>query len=466
MNLHQSMDTPSIKLESLTLKPHVIEEVLYFLFFLSASWDIFGKIVVAGYSFRFFYLLELILFLLLLCKELKSGFSLSLFVGHIYFFIWMFFIALWMPNTTVLVRNVGYFFWMCFSCLLLILLCSSLKTGDKALKYFKLYLISYFFMAIFGVCQFLVGLLGISLKTTQWWIYGVVPRVNGLCYEPSYFGTYLAGGAVLLYWLTFVKRKKLLKHQTVMVIFVIASTVLTSSRIAILTLFFTTLLHLLVELFYPLLVKGKIRLSGVKLLGVQVLFVILIILTLWFYFPSTKVFLSGTGLGGTSSHSVSQRLQEMRDTFLVFLKNPIIGVSLGGIPSHRASLYGKTITTQLEAKKFEGMNVFVEVLAASGIIGYIFFILFWFDLIYFHYKLSKKIKTYLENNKRKFSIFLELKSVSDSLGIMIVAEVFALTMNQNILRPYFWLSLAFYMTFLKTLKRELKNENCNRCEDD
>lgn len=157
---------------------------------------------------------------------------------------------------------------------------------------------------------------------------------------------------------------------------------------------------------------------------------------------------------GTSSHSVNERLQAAIDTFKVFLNNPFIGVSLGGIPSHRASLYGINISTQIEAKRFEGMNVLIELLAASGSFGFFFFLLFVLNLIKLHIRLIKK-------SKKIFNKPSVLLSITNTLGISLIVEIFALTMNQNILRPYVWLNIAFYLASLRLLKKEIRRRLCN-----
>ena len=214
---------------------------------------------------------------------------------------------------------------------------------------------------------------------------------------------------------------------------------------------FTTLLHLFVKFLYPLWIKGKVKLNGLKLLGLQVCIMIVFILLICIYLPVVKIFFSGIGVAGASAHSVSQRWQATKDTFKIFLNNPIIGVSLGGIPSHRAKLYGKIITTQVEAKNYEGLNVLLETLAASGLIGYLFFLLFWTNIVRLHWRLKKKIL-----KLREVKIKSSLLPIVNSLGIMIISEFFALLMNQNILRPYLWLSIGFYLTSLKILKKRVK----------
>ncbi len=423
-----------------------IERFLFFLLFLSSSWDVFANIRISGYSFRFFYLLEILLLFFLFFKKKKISF----FIGHTFFILWMFFIVIAIPNTSILTRNIGYFFWLIFSYLLLILIISYSQTVEKFFRYFKLYILSFLCMSLFGFIQFLVGLAGISLMTTQWWIKGVLPRINGLSYEPSYYGTYILGGTVLLYWLTFVEKRKILPFQLAITFFIILVIILSSSRIAILSLIFVIFLHIFHKFFIPLF-KGRLNLTGLRTITFFLIIILIGNIFIFTHLKSFKIFMTGVGLLGTPSHSVDQRLQATIDTFKIFLNNPFIGVSLGGIPSHRANLHGITISTQLEAKQFEGLNVWLEVLAASGIFGFSFFLIFWLNLVKVHFSLKRKLRKSLNLS------LTYLLSISNALGIMLIAESFALMMSPNILRPYFWLSLAFYISSLRVLRKYLNN---------
>lgn len=431
-------------------KNGLLYRFLFFFLFLSSSWDIFAVIKLSGFTIRFFYLLEILLLLFYFLKRNR----ISLFPGHNFFIFWMFFIAISLPNSPLFVRNIGYFLWLIFSYILLILITNYLKTAQKFMKYFKIYIFSFVIMGLFGFFQFILGLAGISLMTTQWWIEGVIPRINGLSYEPSYYSTYMSAGVVLLYWLTFVEKRKIFLLQSVITLFLILVIILSSSRIGILSLIFVIFFHILYKFFIPFF-KGKINLTGFKVSFIFLIVVLTVIIILSTYLDLIRIFLMGSGLFGTPSHSLSERLQGMIDTFKVFLNNPIIGVSLGGIPSHRAELYGITIFNQSEAKEFEGLNVILEVLAASGIFGFLFFLLFWLNLIKMSFSLKKKIrKSFKEINN---SALNNLLSITNALGIMLITEIFALTMNQNILRPYFWVSLAFYLSSLKILYKVIKS---------
>ena len=426
-------------------------DIIFFCMFSVASWDLVGKIVIKSYSLRSFYFFEIVLFFLIFfLKKIKvKGF-----IGWKYFAVWTFFIGLWIPNTTILVRNIGYFFWLLLSGLLLVIFSSFINKESVFTKIFRFYLYSFAIMAFIGCLQFLLGMFGISLWTTQWWIPGIFPRINGFSYEPSYYGTYLIVGAIILYWLSFVQRVELIKFQKFFTFFIQSVVIICSSRMSILILSSFISAMFLWEIYRS--VKNKeFKKSAFNGILVSTLTIFLSLWFLWSYpriinaGKSSKIILQGTGINKTSPHSVKERLEAMCLTFQVFLKNPIIGVSLGGIPYHIAQEKGVVIHTQKEAKKFEGINVLLEVLAASGIVGFVFFVLFFYEIFKTHFLILR-----YPINKSVFYI-------ANALGIAFIGEFLLLMLNQNILRPYFWVLLGFYISSLMLLKNNLYSKNGN-----
>lgn len=98
-------------------------------------------------------------------------------------------------------------------------------------------------------------------------------------------------------------------------------------------------------------------------------------------------------------------------------------------------MFGIVITNNETAKQFEGMNIFVETLAGSGIIGFIFFLIFLISVFYYPYIQSR----FLFKNRE----FIEEAILIRSLFWSGVALLFMLNFNQNILRPYLWIHLGF-----------------------
>lgn len=141
------------------------------------------------------------------------------------------------------------------------------------------------------------------------------------------------------------------------------------------------------------------------------------------------MFLNGTGISDTSAHSVIQREDALGETFAVFLQHPLLGRSLGGVSSAIADLQGERIQSFEASKDFEGMSVFAEALAASGVIGIIPFV--WFLIATF----VKPLRL-----ARVAGPFY-----SPLLYALVRSLLFAwmiLQFNQNMLRPYLWTHLA------------------------
>ena len=88
------------------------------------------------------------------------------------------------------------------------------------------------------------------------------------------------------------------------------------------------------------------------------------------------IFLNGTGLSDTAAHSVIERAAAFQDTVTTFYQHPLVGSSLGGVSSRIAELHSEKVTSFEASNQFYPINVFAEVLAASGVVGVIPFV--WF----------------------------------------------------------------------------------------
>ena len=87
-------------------------------------------------------------------------------------------------------------------------------------------------------------------------------------------------------------------------------------------------------------------------------------------------FLSGTGIGGTAAHSFNDRNELAQSTIKVIEEHPWIGLGEGGVPVAIAADRGIQITNLAGAHLYWGFPVPLDVLAASGIIGFIPFLIF------------------------------------------------------------------------------------------
>jgi O-antigen ligase len=296
---------------------------------------------------------------------------------------------------------------------------------------FKLYVYSFIAFAIFGILQLLCGLFGFSLFVSDWWL-PRFPRVNGFTYEPSYFGTYLLIGWGMLFILK-VYKNNIFKQKTISRFLAIMTLgmIVTSSRMTILIIALIYSGYLMLNIVKSLY-KFRINTKMLQLIAISIFLITFTILMVLSQLKKIDFLFTGVGLSGKSSSSVNQRSNESMETFKIFTRSPFIGVSLGGIPSARALQNGIVISDNETAKKYEGLNIFLEMLASGGIIGFVFFLSYIFFLIGRSVHLYRKI-----NNDN-----LNLSVVLLSLVFSFICELAILSMNQNISRLYLWVHIG------------------------
>jgi len=157
------------------------------------------------------------------------------------------------------------------------------------------------------------------------------------------------------------------------------------------------------------------------------------------------IFLNGTGVSDLPAHSIIERENSLEETLAAFVQHPLIGRSLGGVSSAIAENAGEVIHSFEESKNFEGMSVFAEVLAASGVIGFIPFLGFFVTTIRKPLALARIAPPFY----------------SSLLRGLVRSLVFAwavLQFNQNVLRPYLWTHVAILATVFAATLRAGKNE--------
>ena len=412
---------------------------LVFIIFLTSSFDIFFNLSLGGFNIRTCYLASFA-FIFIYALQYPDSRKFS-FVGAIPFLIWTCFVIGFFYNTQFITRNVGYIAWLIFN----VLVCYSLyKFSDKvsSAQFLRMYIYGFWLIALAGICQFLLSSVGINVLVTSYWNFNKFPRVNAFSYEPSYFATYLLIGFVFLYHLTqnnfylFGRRKQLIILFTL-----IAAILLSTSRMGI--------IFVLAIFFYDfVLMAGRAlyfrKISKVNLI-ISAVFIFGFLGTIVNIALNDKLrarYLSGTGVESTPSHSRDTRIRQMMNVYNVFIHSPIEGFSLGGIAPAIATLAGDKITDQKKAKEYEGLNIFLETLAATGIFGFVFFLWWLFRLFQCNIQLSRKLK------ERGFE---EEHIILNGLRKALIAEFLILVLSQNILRPYLWILIgmtsAMYFRF-------------------
>lgn len=411
--------------------------ILIFLIFLTSSFDIFLTVDVFGFTFRISQIFCIALMIIYLCTIIKRG-KMILPLGYKNLLIWVAMLVAVTFNTALPSINIGYHLWLIFDILIIFCLTQLIEDKEANNKILKLYILSFFIMAIVGIIEFIIGVMGIKIPfITQWWIDGKFPRINGFSFEPSYYATYLLLGWVFCRVL--VERNiKICKNLFRILITITIAIILSSSRMGIAMIAIFEVIMWLKNLF-----------RGTNKKYVQIMFIIgvITVIIIGFLFQQGKLdrILFGTGLNGTASHSVTIRENDLLSVWEVFKQSPIVGRGLGGIYVQIAENRGFDIYNVSVQSVATGISVFLEVLAASGIIAFIFFILYMLNLIVKPLKLNKR------------NIEQEHKDIMNALVLSFIMEIIILQFNQNILRIYFWIHIAvlcMYFRYITTTNNE------------
>jgi hypothetical protein len=407
--------------------------VLKFFCYLSVftiSFDIF-LVINLGFNFRFSQLVLLIPFTAVLAHTLlKRRYIWP--VGFLPLAVWSMFILAYIPNTHFILRSIGYGIWLIFNLMMIFTFVQIFNRKDSVLQLIKYYIYSFFFVALFGLIQFILPIFSLGAPlVTQWWINGVLARINGFSYEPSFFATYLLTGWVLTAWLlkrgTGIIGKKILYFIFSIETLVMA---LSSSRMGWIMMIMWFMQYPFLFIFR--LARGRFNISYFKGTLMVTSFGLTLTGIVVYYIGATnlKFLIEGLGIAGTTATSSATRITEFTDTLRIFSGSPFWGYSLGGISSALGDLRGIDVSTIEAAKENEGMSVFAEVLAASGIIGFVPF------AIYIVMLIAKPILLLSHIADREMKIHLTGMVISLCFVLII------LQMNQNILRPYLWLHIA------------------------
>jgi hypothetical protein len=352
--------------------------------------------------------------------------------GIISLLLWLFFIILFIPNSGFIPKGIGYALWLILNIAIIFSLVQTISNVNDLRFYISWYVYSFVFVASFGLIQFFGGLYGYGnqLLVETWWVPGILPRINGFSYEPSFFATYLLIGWVMVAY--FLKHHIYLIPVARLRVFFLVMTLalcLSGSRLGLLFMLFWYLQYPIVS-FIRLLTTCLYQ-KDFTILFISIATPLIAIYT-YNVAASSDLFQAlafGVGLGGVSSHSISDRVSGFYGLIQIFMDSPIIGYSLGGLSYALGNLEGINVTNFSEAK-LEGNGVFLEVLAASGIFGFIPFCVYIYSICLSPFSLAKKQSNH------------EVSGLLRALALALVFELAIIQPNQNILRPYLWLHIA------------------------
>ena len=415
--------------------------------FLTASFDTFLNIKISGYSIRICNLLMVffsaVVFLFSLFSEVKFKIRL---LGFWSFLVWVIFLSFFVQNSIIIQRGLGYHLWLIIFFGFIIALALYVNRITHFEKIFILYLNSFTIVAFLTLIQFTLALFGFEALIYYYFQSGI-PRVHGLSYEPSYFSTYLIVPWTFHFLLYFSKNEELKKKTKNNFTLLLLTLVifLSFSRMGIL------LVGLIVgykslSIIYKTFASKKIRISEASFMGIIFIAAAGILTMAVIYSKKFISVFEGLPFFSNYAHSASIRLDDFMNTWQVFLESPWEGYSLGGIAPAIARMKGYGSLTQEVVKNTEGMCILLEVLAASGIIGFLFFCLFLGKLLLSSKQLSRIRYPALNST-------LSLYFTGHQLLIAgLIAQLILLCMNQNILRNYLWIHIAIVNLSFFSLK--------------
>ena len=325
------------------------------------------------------------------------------------------------------------------------------------------YLYSYVFIAIFGMIQFVSPALHLGQPLVVQWIkHGVIPRISGFSFEPSYFATYMIMGWIAVVDLRITRARLTSGRQWLwfawlMTIVLICSTsktawlgMLLEGALRLLPLLWRTLRVQMVRLRVGSLVAPLPRLRAVAAVGL-VMVLSAAALGAVSRVVDLNVFLAGSGLNGTAAHSLNDRANRYGETLVVWRESPWVGYSFGGVSEIVAKLEGKEVQNRDDLKRYQGSPVVLDVLAASGIVGFVPFVWFFAVITFGELRLMRE---HWADDRAKW-----LHALIRALAF----EGFVLLSDQYLFRVYLWIHIAMiavvgYHLRYSTARRELAVE--------
>ena len=311
----------------------------------------------------------------------------------------------------------------------------------------RIYLYSFVFMAVIGLIQFVLPSLHVYPFVQQWIRYRVVPRISGLSYEPSYYATYLVIGWVMLIDLRRSGAAIVVGTRWLFLIWIVSIALLFStSRTAWVVMIAEGIAHLtpaigrILRRQFHRVLRGDLRgpLPSPRLIRRTALSLLLVASVLAVI--NINVLFAGTGINNTAAHSVDQRLEGYDYTVRVFHEHPWFGSSLGGVAARITQFKGSPEPSVKDIKINFGFPVPVEVLAASGVVGFIPFVWFFFKITLGERHL---LRERWSDERAKW-----LRAAIRALFF----EWLALCADQNLIRMYLWFHIIMIVLLAYNLR--------------
>lgn len=403
----------------------------------TSSFDIFLSIDFAGLTVRLAQMVLLPVFFVVLIQALRArkvklpyGFGALLMVFLLN--------TLFLSRCIAWKNGLGYECWFLMNILLVFVYVYYMENMSLN-KILRWYILSFVLMAVWGLVQKLFQYAGIYLFVTQ------KGRINGFTFEPSYYSTYMIVGWIILAYLWEKKNYSIVtkKEMYIYIMLITLAMILSTSKIGWGVMIFWVIWRILSDCIRAS--YGKLRKKHVILaFMIPVLLFIFyrLILVMNTRYDILAKYLSGSGLFGSSSHSLDSRLNMLYRVIECIKESPWIGVSFGGVDPAIARYRG----IEYGGNNGAAMCVSFEIILATGMIGFVFFIYYLLKLVWVF--------------PRKYQINTQEKDILMSAVWGLVIQFLMLQINQNIMRHYFWVTVAIVTAIENNILKRIK-ENVN-----
>ena len=357
---------------------------------------------------------------------------------------WMFGFVLWiiftLPLSLLFQRSVAYVVWTISDFLIVATFVQYFGEPRKAEVLVRWYAVSFIAISTFGLLQLVLGLMGHSLLIRQWWIEGVLPRVNGISYEPSYYSTYLIAGWVFA--LRLLEGNVPVPNRRVQWLCAGSTTVallICGSRMGWLMMLLWGGFRGFVKIAGPLS-RGCVKRRWLGRLPLLILMSGLSSAAVLHYarvetaeLEKVSFLLRGLDLVGDSGRSSKPREDELLWTLDAFAEHPLVGTGIGALPVDIAPHEGAAVHTVRQAKEHEGMSILPEIFASTGLVGG-GLMLGLTAAVVRKYKLATT------------GAFTWQRELMRAVAWGLIWMLFTLQMNQNFLRIYIYVDLAVLLS--------------------
>jgi len=445
--------------EKIEKYPNFIFKGLLLLLILFISSDVFLAIDISDATIRFSNILFLIIFILwIIYSAFRKNFIISRDRSFLPLFLFCFLSFVSTVNSVFPVKSLIYALWTSFSALTILFLVwfaqgNKLSNLDWMLK---VYLYSYFVIAVFGIYQICLAFLAGEkiLFVTQWLKTGIIARISGFSFEPSYFATYMLIGS-FVWFIIWIRNNGIVKYRSIILFIIFLVVLLSTSRVGWIGLALI-MVYGFIELVVHYLKNRSFTLHKARFFISVILIILFLIIFILFIFNSpeswSRYLFRGTGLFNTADYSYATRSDRTIDTLKVFIDRPLnlfLGVGPGGVGAYMADNPAKFEVAEVLSSLWavEPNSIFAEMLASVGIIGFTVFM--WFIILIF-----KRLWDLYKNA----NVIEKYRSICLALFCGLILEIIILQFNQNYLRPYLWLHIGICIATIKTLETSLKDK--------